>query len=443
MAAAMRNEIAATGERLALHHGTPTITLDHTDAERWPLVEAEEMAAVQDVLASGELSTAPVVGRLEAEFAAYHGARYALSTTNGTAALHAAFFALGIGPGDEVISPSATYWATAMPVLNCGGIPVFADVDPETLCIDPADVERRITPRTKAIVVMHSGGMPCEMDTLLAVARRHGLRVVEDASHAHGAIYKGKKIGTLGDVAAFSLQSSKLCPAGEGGVLLTDDAAILRRATALGHYERLGSRPATATGREEDPAEGEYDRFRHTSFGYKYRISPLNAAVGRVSLAKLDERNRRRNEGIRQLLEGISEIPGLTPQRIPPYVQRVYYGQPFVHYDASEFGGVPVDRFVAALRAEGAHASAGTRLRHRGGMHTQPLFVERAHWAFQHPANAESVASTRYGTGTLPVTDNPPQDRISLPSFPRPTPELLDQYIAAFHKVARNATRLL
>jgi perosamine synthetase len=433
------------GDALALLGGTPAITLDQTEAARWPLVEPEERAAVEEVLASGDWSTSPVASLLEAEFAAYHGARYALSTNNGTAALHGAFFALGLGPGDEVISPSATYWATAMPVLNCGAIPVFADVDPETMCLDPADVERKITPRTRAVVVMHSGGMPCDMDAILEVARRHDLRVVEDASHAHGATYRGRKVGTFGDVAAFSLQTSKLCPAGEGGVLLTDDLAILRRATALGHYERLGRRPAGATGQQADgqSEEDEYDRFRHTSFGYKYRISPLNAAVGRVSLAKLDERNRRRNEGIRYLLDGISEVAGLTPQAIPDHIQRVYYGQPRVRYADAELGGLPVERFVEALRAEGARVSGGTLLRHRGGLHTQPLFVERAHWAFQHPANAESVGRARYGAGTLPVTDDPPRGRISLPAFPRPTKELLDQYVAAFHKVARNAARLI
>ena len=435
--------MVATAERLAVLGGQPAITLDQTEAARWPIVEAEETAAVQEVLASGQLSTSPVARQLEEEFAAYLGVRHALSTNNGTAALHAAFFALGLGPGDEIISPSATYWATAMPVLNCGAIPVFADVDPETMCIDPADVERKITPRTKAVVVMHSGGMPCEMDPILEVARRHGLRVVEDASHAHGALYKGKKVGTFGDVAAFSLQTSKLCPAGEGGLLVTDDEAILRRATALGHYERLGRRPTVATGHEEGSEEDEYDRYRHTSFGYKYRISPLNAALGRVALAKLDARNRERSQGIQRLLDGLSEIPGLTPQRIPDYIQRVYYGAPRLRYDAAEFGGLPIERFVEALRAEGARVSGGTQLRHRGGLHTQPMFVDRVHWAFRHPANAESVAHAHYGQGALPVTDHPPRDRISLPNYPRPTGELLDQYVAAFHKVARHAAELL
>ncbi|HEV2126905.1 MAG TPA: DegT/DnrJ/EryC1/StrS family aminotransferase, partial [Chloroflexota bacterium] len=353
--------MVATAERLALQGGQPAITLDQTQAAKWPIVEAEELSAVQEVTASGDWSKALVARQLEEEFASYIGVRYALSTTNGTAALHAAFFALGLRPGDEVIAPSATYWATAMPVLNVGAIPVFADVHPETMNIDPVDAERKITPRTKAIVVMHSGGMPCEMDAFVDLCRRHDLRLVEDASHAHGATYRGRKIGSLGDVSAFSLQTSKLCPAGEGGVLVTDDAALLRRATALGHYERLGRRPADATGHEEGTVEDEYDRFRHTSFGYKYRISPLNAALGRVALSKLDARNKQRNAGIEYLLDGISEIPGLTPPRIPEYISRVYYGQARIRYDASEFGGLPIDGFVEALRAEGARVSVGTQ----------------------------------------------------------------------------------
>jgi dTDP-4-amino-4,6-dideoxygalactose transaminase len=435
--------MTVTQERLALRGGPPAVTADQTEALRWPIVEQEELAAVQEVLAGGEWSLAPAAGALEEEFAAYHGVRYALSTNNGTAALHAAFFALGLGPGDEVIAPSATYWATAMPVLNVGAIPVFADVDPVTLCLDPADVERKITPRTRAVVAMHSGGLPCEMDALLDVARRHGLRVVEDASHAHGARYRGRRIGTLGDVAAFSLQTSKLCPAGEGGVLLTDDPALLRRATALGHYERLGRGGAPGAAGAADEYADEYARFRETAFGYKYRISPLHAALGRVSLAKLDARNGARNAGVEGLFAALEEVPGLVPLRPPRDVERVYLSTAHLRYDPAELGGLPVERFVQALQAEGARVRGGTALRHRGGLHTQPLFVERAHWAFAHPANAASVAQVRYGEGTLPVTEHPPADRIGVPAFPRPTAELLAQYAAAFQKVARHAGELL
>jgi dTDP-4-amino-4,6-dideoxygalactose transaminase len=233
-------------------------------------------------------------------------------------------------------------------------------------------------------------------------------------------------------VAAFSLQTSKLCPAGEAGILLTDRQEYYERAVLLGHYERIGSLPTEA-----------HRRFRHTGFGFKYRISPLAAALGRVALAKLDARNRRRTENIHYVVAGLAELPGLRPQAIPTYIERVYYGQPWVHYEAAELGDLPMARFVEAVRAEGARIQGGTELRHRGGLHTQPLFVERAHPAFHHPANAESVASVRYCPGTLPVTENPPQDRIMLPTFPNARRALLDQYIAAFRKVVEHAGDLV
>jgi perosamine synthetase len=421
----------ATRDRLALLGGPAAVTLDQTEALRWPIVEQEEIDAVTAVAASGQWSLSPVSAAFEDEFAAYHGVRFAVAHTNGTAALHAAFFALGLGPGDEVIAPSATYWATAMPILAVGAIPVFADIDPATMNIDPADIARRISPRTRAIVVMHGGGLPCDMDPIMDLAHQHGLKVVEDASHAHGARYKGRRTGTFGDVAAFSLQTSKLCPSGEGGVLITNNQEYFERTILLGHYERIGTLPTEAN-----------QRFQHTSYGFKYRISPFSAALGRVALAKLDARNRRRNDNIHYLLERLDQLPGLQAPVLPPSIERVYYGQPRVTYDATALGGLPVDRFVEALKREGARVSGGSQLRHRGGLHTQPVFTEGAHPAFHHPANAESMASVRYGLGTLPVTEAPPRNRINLPTFPRADRDLLNQYVEAFRKVVTQADEL-
>jgi dTDP-4-amino-4,6-dideoxygalactose transaminase len=154
-------------------------------------------------------------------------------------------------------------------VLNVGAVPIFADLDPVTMTLDPADVARRITARTKAITVMHGGGMPCDMDGIMGVARRNNLRVIEDASHAHGATYRSRKVGSFGDIAAFSMQASKLCPAGEGGIVITDDAELWQRATALGHYERLGGRLTYATGAEPGVAhDHRYQRFHDTACGF-------------------------------------------------------------------------------------------------------------------------------------------------------------------------------
>lgn len=420
-----------TIDRLALHGGSPAITIDQTEASRWPIVGQQEMDAVADVTSNGGWSDNETAIRLEEQWAAYLGVRYALAHNNGTSALHACVFALGLGPGDEVICPATTFWATAMPVLNVGAIPVFGDVDPVFLNLDPEDVEHRITSRTKAIVVCHRGGMPCDMDAFVDLASRHGLKLIEDASHAHGATYRGRKIGSFGDVAGFSMQTSKLMPAGEGGLFVTNKREYLDRAVLLGHYERI-----------KDVDDEEDRRLQHTGFGFKYRISPLNAALGEASLDQLDDRNEARNAGIHYLREQLAEVPGVVSPEIPDHISAVHYLPGFMLYESSQLGGLPVDRFVEALKAEGAQVEGGTSMRHRGGLHVQPVFTDLKHWAFKHPANAESVRNVEYGEGQLPVTDDPPKDRIDLPLLPRPTQELLDQYIEAFRKVAVNAASL-
>jgi perosamine synthetase len=420
-----------TTEKLAIHGGTRAITADQTEASRWPIVGQQEMDAVAEATRSGGWSDNETAIRLEEQWAAYIGVRYALAHNNGTSALHACSFALGLGPGDEVICPANTFWATAMPVLSVGAIPVFADVDPIFLNLDPEDTERKITPRTRAIIVCHRGGMPCDMDAFAGITSRHGLKLIEDASHAHGATYRGAQVGSFGDVAGFSMQTSKLMPAGEGGLFVTDEREYLDRAVLLGHYERI-----------RDLDDEEDRQFAHTGFGFKHRISPLNAAIGEASLAQLDERNAARNAGILYLREQLAEVPGVVTPTIPDHIDPVHYLPAFMLYEPGQLGGLPVDKFVEALKAEGAVVDGGTTVRHHGGIHAQPMFVERKHWAFEHPANAESVKNVQYGQGQLPVTDNPSMDRIDLPLLPRPTSELLDQYIEAFRKVAVNAASL-
>ena len=198
---------------------------------RWPILTAADRAAVGRVLDRGVLSGAgaPEMKALEAEFGAMVGARFCLATNSGTSALHIALAAAGVGPGDEVIVPALSFIATAQAVLHQGATPVFADVDPATYNIDPSDAARRVTARTRAIVPVHLHGLPADMDALGALAARHGLAVVEDAAQAHGALYKGRAVGTLGAMAAFSLNSTKNLPAGEGGLFVTNSEE---------HYER-------------------------------------------------------------------------------------------------------------------------------------------------------------------------------------------------------------
>ena len=206
-----------------------------TAKQRWPIITAEDRAAVARVLDRGVLSgaAAPEMRALEAEFAAALGTGFCLATNSGTAALHIALGAVGLRPGDEVIVPAFSFIATAQAVLHEGAVPVFADVDPSTFNIDIADAARRVTARTRAIVPVNLHGLPADMDAVLALARRAGLVVIEDAAQAHGATYRGRPVGTLGDMAAFSLNSTKNFPAGEGGLFVTASEELYARAARV------------------------------------------------------------------------------------------------------------------------------------------------------------------------------------------------------------------
>jgi perosamine synthetase len=410
-------------EKPAILGGVPAVDLDHDEACRWPIIGADDEAEVLDVLRSGALSIHEVVTALEDDYRQWLGIGHALAHCNGTSAILAALHAFGIGPGDEVIVPSATYWATATPVLHCGGIPVFAETEEQCLGLDPDDVERRITDRTKAMVVVHLFGMPSRMDELMDVARRHDLRVLEDASHAHGARYHDRPIGTLTDAAVFSMQTNKLCPAGEGGMLVTDDGALWEEAVRLGHYERLLE------------LESPNRRFAATGFGLKLRMSPLNAAVARCQLRHLEERNRRRNEAAIYLSRKLEAL-GIQTYLAPAGVERVYF-EFLVRYDQSKTG-LPIGDLVRALLAEGA------RVQHPRYplLHQQPLFTE-GHWArIARLQETEDRPLPVYDPRALPRTTAGNGSLLKLPSFTQASTELLDQYALAFEKVLGHADTL-
>src|SRR5438034_4850495 len=230
-----------TMTQLALLGGPRAVQTDPGDMFAWPIITEEDEQAVLEVLRAGKMSGTEVTMAFEKEFAAWHGVRYALAHNTGTAALHAAMFAGGVGVGDEIIAPSLTYWASALPALSLGATIVFAEVDPHTICLDPNDIEHRLTSRTRAIVPVHYCAHPCDMDPIMEIARRRGVKVIEDVSHAQGGLYKGRLLGTIGDVGAMSLMSRKALPTGDGGMLITDDLTIYERAVAFGHYARTRS----------------------------------------------------------------------------------------------------------------------------------------------------------------------------------------------------------
>ena len=402
----------------AILGGPRAVTMDATEANRWPVISQEEEAAVLRVLRDGDLSFHRETRDLEEDYRGYFGMRHTLAHCNGTAALLAAFFALNLEPGDEVLVPSATFWASVLPMLWVGAIPVFCESEPERLGIDPADAALKITPRTRAIVIVHLWGLPSKMTELLELARTHGLKIVEDASHAQGAVWRDRRIGTLGDISVFSLQSSKLAPAGEGGMFLTQNDEYFERAVCLGDMVRVMQL--------ESPAR----RFAGTTFGMKTRMAPLSAAVARVQLQRLHERNLRRNENLRYL-SGRLERLGFHTFLPPSHVERVYF-EYLIRYNDME-SGIPRPLLVQALKAEGCDVA----LPRYPLLHQQPFFTE-GHFA--RVARVDPALLPIYRADALPKTEAANCEMLKLPSFPWASRELLDQYALAFDKVL-NASR--
>ena len=408
----------------ALLGGPQAVSLPQSVANRWPILTEEDEQAVLRVVRDGDISHHHVTRELEDDYRAFTSRRYALAHCNGTTALLAAFFAIDLQPGDEVVVPSATFWASVVPMLWLGALPVFCESEPARLGLDPADVEAKITPRTKAMVVVHLWGMPSRMTELLDIAARHKLHVIEDASHAHGAKWRGRPCGALGDLSVFSLQGSKLAPAGEGGILLTDEEKYLERAVCLGDILRILELPTPAR------------RFAATGFGVKTRMSPLCAAVARVQLGHLLERNARRNENLTYLSSKLESL-GLHTFLPPPHVERVYF-EYVVHYDEHRHR-VPIDLLIEALRAEGCTVD---RPRYPL-LHAQPLFTEGHFARIARIDGRRGVQLPVYRPDALPRTAAANESLLKLPSFPSAERELLDQYAHAFEKVLGHAARLL
>ena len=310
----------------------------------WPQYDDNERRALEEVLESRVWWRTPGTKTLEFEkaFAEYHGARHGIAVTNGTAALEVAMAALDIGPGDEVIVPDFTFIATASAVLFANALPVLVDVDPETYCLDPELTEAAITPRTKAIIAVHMGGHPADLDRLSVLAKNRGLHLIEDSAHAHGSEWRGKKIGTFGKASTFSFQSSKLMTAGEGGIIISNDDAFERQARSVHDCGRM-------------PGEWFYSHF---IYGSNYRLSEWQGAVLNVQLTRLEEQTLHRHRNGRLLDKLFAEIPGITAQKCDPRSTRNGQYAYIFHVDAKQFAGVSTENFIAALNAEGIPTQA-------------------------------------------------------------------------------------
>ena len=421
-------------ERLAVHGGVPVVPAGLHQA--WPRILPEDKAAVLAVLECGIVggAEAPQAVGLQEEFAAYVGARYCLATNSGTAALHLALLALGIEPGDEVITSAFSFSASAMAVLHALAVPVFADIRPDTYTLDPRHVERLIGPRTRAIIPVHIHGLPADLDEIMAIAERHGVAVIEDACQAHGATYKGRRVGPLARAGAFSLNYTKSLPGGEGGLLVTNDAELLRRANM---YRIFGERT--------DKLDDELFRPYHSYvIGWNFRTQELPAAFARSQLHRLDENHARAARNAALLTAGLADLPGVHPPHVPHDRTHVFqkYRVRLHPEEMDQLTGEHVDpvtlrnRMLLALRAEGVEAV----LWHTTPLPGYPVFQQHAGYGGDFPWTVPPAGRR--------ITYDP-QDYVEatrlldcsllLGSERHPlcgqNEEIMDYYIAAVHKV--------
>ncbi len=299
-----------------------------------PVITDAAKRYVADAMETGWISSAgPRIHEFETAFAAYIGVKHAVFVTSGTAALHLALLALDIGPGDEVIVPDFTMIASAFAVMYTGATPVFVDVSEDTYNINSDLIEAKITKRTKAIMPVHIYGHSCDMDPILAIARRHGIAVVEDAAEVHGATYKGKRCGAIGTISAFSFYGNKIVTTGEGGMVCTDDDATAKRVRSLA-----------------DLAHSTKKRFVHEELGYNYRPTNLQAAVGLGQLQEIESFLERKRSMARLYEEKLHDIKGLRLPVTKPYAENVYWMYAVLLEDSF---GIKRDAFCAKLKDMG------------------------------------------------------------------------------------------
>jgi dTDP-4-amino-4,6-dideoxygalactose transaminase len=305
----------------------------------WPVYDETERRALQDVLESGVWWRTPGTRTLafEREFAAFHHTRHGIAVTNGTAALEVVMMALGVGPGDEVIVPNFTFVATASAVLAASAMPVMVDVLPETHCINPALAEAAITPKTKAIIAVHIGGHPADLDAMTEIAKRHGLALIEDCAHAHGSEWKGRRVGSIGKAGTFSFQMGKLLTAGEGGIIITNDDSFERRARSVHDCGRM-------------PGQWFYSHYIN---GSNYRLSEWQGAVLSSQLKRLDAQTNLRHRNARHLDRLLAEIPGITPQKLDARCTRNGQYAYIFHVDSKKFACATTEKLIEAMIAEG------------------------------------------------------------------------------------------
>jgi L-glutamine:2-deoxy-scyllo-inosose/3-amino-2,3-dideoxy-scyllo-inosose aminotransferase len=404
-------------ETLAIKGGTP---VRQAPFHPWPVHGEEERSAVLEVVESGRWSfNGPKEEAFSRAFASFCGAREAFCVSNGTVSLDIALQVLDVGPGDEVIVPALTWLATALAVLDVGAKPVFADVRAEDGCIDPAEVRRLITPRTRAVIPVHLYSQVADMDELGALATRHGLKLIEDCAHVVGARWGERGVGTLGSIGSFSFQQSKGMTSGEGGALITDDETLAERIYGAKNCGRPWKPGAPAT------------------FGGNNRITELQAAILLAQLGRLESQLRTKAENVERFRRGVADLPGIELLPIKSKVTRLGFYGLLLRYDARRFEGLPRDIVLAALRAEGLPVGASYDVVYRS-----PLWVGGE--KYRRFGRGVSARERLDLDASCPVAERfAAEESVVIPHevFLGP-PADMDDLVEGLHKVRRRAPKL-
>jgi len=421
-------------EQLALLGGEKAVKSNASEIFAWPIVTDRHEQAVLDVLRARQMSGNEITKQFEQDYARMLGRKHGLAYPNGTGAILGAMYGLGIGLGDEVICPSITYWASIAQAYNLGATPVFADVDAETICIDPNDIEHRITPRTKAIVVVHYASMPADMDAIMKIASKHNLKILEDCSHAHGALYKGKEVGTFGEAAAFSLMTGKALAVGEAGIFFTDERKVYERAILFGHYIRHDQ----ITLDELKPFAGL------PCGGFKHRMHQLSSAFGLVQLDLYPEQMAQINKAMNYFCDLLADAAGIRPMRPAKGTNTTKGGWYYPHfrYVTEELGGLSLSRFSKAIQAEGSICNPGCNK----PLHLHPLFTSMDVYGHGRPtriAHVDESATIDQYVQKLPVAESIGRCVFEIPWFKHYDRKTIEQHADAYKKVVKNHQELL
>ncbi|MFB0502815.1 MAG: DegT/DnrJ/EryC1/StrS family aminotransferase [Candidatus Bathyarchaeia archaeon] len=405
--------------KLAIKGGEP---IRDTPFPQWPVFDKREVEALREVVYSRFWGIeGKKVREFEEKFAAYQGAKYGVAVTSGTTALEITLRAANIKAGDEVVMPAYTFSATAAAVLQVNALPVFADIDPSTYTLDPRRVEESITDKTKAIIPVHIGGCPANMDSIIRVANRNNLMTIEDACQSWGAEWKGRRVGAIGNLGAFSFQSSKNITSGEGGIITTNDKELYELCWSYHNCGRTLEGP----------------QYEHELLGFNYRMTEFQAAVLLVQLSRLDEQTKTRNENASYLSKELSKIAGVEPLQQCEEATRHAYHLYIFKYNNEDFNDLPRSRFLEALRAEGIPCSPGYTPLHR---HRSMLKLA------QDPLLSQLYGKkVDYSTFELPVTKRACNEESIwfYQNMLLGTREDMDDIVDAIAKIKENAEELM